>query len=54
MEVSSRFTTPEFVTAFRKAVKLSGSQDENHIIIEPVNEGEFVTTVNSIEPHFFY
>ncbi|MCH91519.1 hypothetical protein A2U01_0012446, partial [Trifolium medium] len=48
MEISSRFTTPEFVTAFRKAVKLSGSKDENHIIVEPVNEGEFVTTVNSV------
>ncbi|MCI67282.1 hypothetical protein A2U01_0088540 [Trifolium medium] len=44
----------EFVTAFRRTVKLSGSKDENHIVIEPVNEDEFVTTVNSVEPHFFY
>ncbi|MCI39362.1 putative transmembrane protein, partial [Trifolium medium] len=54
MEISSKFTNSEFVTGLRKAVKLSGSKDENHIIIEPVNEGEFVTNVNSSEPHFFY
>ncbi|MCI80978.1 hypothetical protein A2U01_0102250, partial [Trifolium medium] len=50
MEISSRFTTPEFITTLRKAVKFSGSEDESHIVIEPVDEGEFVTTV----PPFFY
>ncbi|MCI89645.1 hypothetical protein A2U01_0110934, partial [Trifolium medium] len=46
--------TPEFVTTLRKAIKFSGSKDESHIVIEPVNEGEFVTSVKSVEPHFFY
>ncbi|MCI79983.1 hypothetical protein A2U01_0101254, partial [Trifolium medium] len=54
MEIPSKFTNPEFVTTFRKAVKLSRSKDENHIVIEPVSEGEFVTTINYAEPHFFY
>ncbi|MCI90234.1 hypothetical protein A2U01_0111525, partial [Trifolium medium] len=47
MEISSRFTTPEFVMTLRKAVKFSGSNDESHIVIDPVDEGEFVTNVNS-------
>ncbi|GAU21490.1 hypothetical protein TSUD_242130 [Trifolium subterraneum] len=32
MEVSSRFTTPEIVATFRKAIKLSGSKNESHIM----------------------
>ncbi|MCI49769.1 hypothetical protein A2U01_0071013, partial [Trifolium medium] len=51
MEISSRFTTPEFVTTLRKAVKFSSSKDEGHIVTEPVGEDEFVTNVNSVEPH---
>ncbi|MCI69887.1 hypothetical protein A2U01_0091150, partial [Trifolium medium] len=27
MEISSRYTTPEFVATLRKAVKFSGSED---------------------------
>ncbi|MCI74810.1 hypothetical protein A2U01_0096074, partial [Trifolium medium] len=38
MEISSKFTTPKFVTTLRKTIKFSGSKDESHIVIEPVNE----------------
>ncbi|MCH97779.1 hypothetical protein A2U01_0018775, partial [Trifolium medium] len=36
MEVNSKFNTPEIVACFREAVKLSGSNSEDHIITEPV------------------
>ncbi|GAU35507.1 hypothetical protein TSUD_155380 [Trifolium subterraneum] len=54
MEISSKFTTHEFVSTFRKAVKLTDLEHENLIITDPVNEGEYVTTVNAQEPHYFY
>ncbi|MCI38089.1 hypothetical protein A2U01_0059317, partial [Trifolium medium] len=54
MEVSSKFTTPESVACFRGAVKLSSSKDESGVITEPIAGGEFVTTVNTNEPHYFY
>ncbi|MCH83583.1 hypothetical protein A2U01_0004409 [Trifolium medium] len=54
MGVSSKFSTPEIVACFRGAIKLSGSNDESGIITDPVNEGKFVTTVNTTEPHYFY
>ncbi|MCI03302.1 hypothetical protein A2U01_0024339, partial [Trifolium medium] len=54
MEVNSKFNTPDIVACFRKAIKLSGSQSEDHIITESVRLGEFVTTVNTKEPHYFY
>ncbi|MCI19832.1 hypothetical protein A2U01_0040992, partial [Trifolium medium] len=54
MEVSSKFTTAESVESFRKAVMLSGSGDESDVVTEPVSESEFVTTVNTAEPHYFY
>jgi hypothetical protein len=54
MEVSSRFLTEELVALFRTKYDLSGSGDEGDIVAESVGEGEFVTTVNINEPHFFY
>ncbi|MCI00895.1 hypothetical protein A2U01_0021919, partial [Trifolium medium] len=54
MEVSSKFTSSEIVTCFREAVKLSGSNNEDHIVTEPVRLDEFVTEVKSEEPHHFY
>ncbi|MCH79874.1 hypothetical protein A2U01_0000635 [Trifolium medium] len=54
MEVSSKFTTTESVECFRRAVMLSGSGDESGVITESVGAGELVTTVNTIEPHYFY
>jgi hypothetical protein len=54
METSSRFTSAEFVSTFRKAIQVSGEGDEDRIILDPVAEGEFVTNVNEREPHYFY
>ncbi|GAU44772.1 hypothetical protein TSUD_138840 [Trifolium subterraneum] len=54
MEISSRFTTDEFVSTFRQAVQVSGEGGENRFVIDPVALGEFVTTVNEQEPHYFY
>ncbi|GAU33134.1 hypothetical protein TSUD_363350 [Trifolium subterraneum] len=53
MEISSRFTTDEFVSTFRQAVQVSGEGGENRVVIDPVALGEFVT-VNEQEPHYFY
>ncbi|PNX80047.1 hypothetical protein L195_g036042 [Trifolium pratense] len=52
METSSKYTNIEIVKCFREMVKLSGSGDKSGIITEP--EGEFVTTVNTNPPHYFY
>ncbi|GAU38580.1 hypothetical protein TSUD_322570 [Trifolium subterraneum] len=54
MEISSRFTTDEFISTFRQAVRVSGESGENRVMIDPVALGEFVTTVNEQEPHYFY
>ncbi|GAU46490.1 hypothetical protein TSUD_402450 [Trifolium subterraneum] len=54
MEISSRFTTDEFVSTFRQAVRVSGEGGENRVVIDPVALREFVTTVNEQEPHYFY
>ncbi|GAU46733.1 hypothetical protein TSUD_369190 [Trifolium subterraneum] len=54
MEISSRFTTDEFVSTFRQAVQVSGEGGENRVVINPVALGKFVTTVNEQEPHYFY
>ncbi|GAU48211.1 hypothetical protein TSUD_404980 [Trifolium subterraneum] len=37
-----------------KAVQVSGEGGENRVVIDPVALGEFVTTVNEQEPHYFY
>ncbi|GAU28740.1 hypothetical protein TSUD_372480 [Trifolium subterraneum] len=54
MEISSRFTTDEFVSTFRQAIQVSGEGGENRVVIDPVAVAEFVTTVNEQEPHYFY
>ncbi|GAU48950.1 hypothetical protein TSUD_285390 [Trifolium subterraneum] len=54
MEISSRFTTDEFVSTFRQAVQVSGEGGENRVMIDPVAVGEFVTTFNEQEPNYFY
>ncbi|GAU48839.1 hypothetical protein TSUD_406560 [Trifolium subterraneum] len=36
MEISSRFTTDEFVSTFRQAVQVSGEGGENKVVIDPV------------------
>ncbi|GAU50491.1 hypothetical protein TSUD_26830 [Trifolium subterraneum] len=54
IKISSRFTTYEFVSTFRQAVRVSGEGGENRVVIDTVAVGEFVTTVNEQEPHYFY
>ncbi|MCH83918.1 hypothetical protein A2U01_0004747, partial [Trifolium medium] len=54
MDVSSKYTSEDMVKSYRKAVKLSCSECEELIISEPVREGEFVTTVNTTPPDYFY
>ncbi|GAU38038.1 hypothetical protein TSUD_274400 [Trifolium subterraneum] len=54
METSYRFISDQFVSTFRKVIKVSGSNSENHVMVDPVAEGEYVTTVNNQEPHYFY
>ncbi|GAU47562.1 hypothetical protein TSUD_404090 [Trifolium subterraneum] len=54
IEISSRFTSDEFVSTFRQAIQVSGEGGENQVMIDPVAVGEFVTTVNKQEPHYFY
>ncbi|PNX64711.1 hypothetical protein L195_g054157, partial [Trifolium pratense] len=39
MEISSRFTSDEFVSTFRQAVQVSGEGGENRILIDPVAVG---------------
>ncbi|GAU44933.1 hypothetical protein TSUD_400610 [Trifolium subterraneum] len=40
METSSRFTSDEFVSTFRKVIKVSGLDSENRVIVDPVAEGD--------------
>ncbi|GAU32709.1 hypothetical protein TSUD_101300 [Trifolium subterraneum] len=54
MEISSSFTTDGFVSTFRQVVQVSGERGENRVVIDPIALGEFVTTVNEQEPHYFY
>jgi hypothetical protein len=54
MEIISRFLIEESVTLYREKYDLSGSGDENDVVAEPVGEGEYVTTINTNEPHYFY
>ncbi|GAU39171.1 hypothetical protein TSUD_372710 [Trifolium subterraneum] len=43
MEISSRFTSHEFVSTFRKVIKVSGSRDENRVVVDPMRKDEYVT-----------
>jgi hypothetical protein len=55
MDVPSRFNSLEMIACLRKVVKLcGGGADECQIIVDPVGEGELVTTKNTVEPHYFY
>ncbi|MCI38874.1 hypothetical protein A2U01_0060103, partial [Trifolium medium] len=54
MEASSKFTSADSVRYFREVNKLYIGDDENQIIVDPVREGELITTVNGEEPHYFY
>jgi hypothetical protein len=54
MEVSSIYQSAESVVKFRERHDVSGNFDEEHIILEPVDAGEYVTSVHTTDPAFFY
>ncbi|MCH79513.1 hypothetical protein A2U01_0000263 [Trifolium medium] len=54
METSSKFTSADSVRCFREVNKLYSDDDENQVIVDPVREGELITTVNGEAPHYFY
>jgi hypothetical protein len=54
MDVASKYLNWESVLTYRRKTILSGSEDENDIITEPVGEDEIVTDTNTQTPHFFY
>jgi hypothetical protein len=54
MKVSSTYQSVEGVAKFRALYDVSGTFDENDVVLEPVEAGEYVTCVPSSEPAFFY
>jgi hypothetical protein len=54
IEVSSTYRSEESIADFRKLLDVSGDFDEENVVPEPVEDGEFVTSVHTIEPAFFY
>jgi hypothetical protein len=54
MEVSSTFQSDESIVKYRAKYDVSGTFDEGDVILEPVRAGEYVTSVHTAEPSFFY
>ncbi|GAU43738.1 hypothetical protein TSUD_365870 [Trifolium subterraneum] len=54
MEVSSRFTFDESVSALRQVVSFASDRNERRLIMEHVALYEYVTTARAQEPHYFY
>ncbi|GAU42949.1 hypothetical protein TSUD_142860 [Trifolium subterraneum] len=54
METPSKYNSVESVRCFREVIKLYDGGDDAEVIVDPVGEGEFITTVNAGEPHYFY
>ncbi|GAU24587.1 hypothetical protein TSUD_289480 [Trifolium subterraneum] len=54
METPSKYNSVESVRCFREVIKLYDGGDDAEVIVDPVGEGEFITTVNVGEPHYFY
>jgi hypothetical protein len=54
MEVSSTFQSEASIASYRAKYDVSGTCEEGDVILEPVRAGEFVTSVNTAEPPFFY
>ncbi|MCI91641.1 hypothetical protein A2U01_0112935, partial [Trifolium medium] len=52
MDTASKFNSTESICCLREVIKLYSSDGEDQIVVEPVGEGELVTTVNSEEPHY--
>jgi hypothetical protein len=54
MEVSSIYQSAKSVAKFRGRHDVSGDFDEDEVVLEPVEAGEYVTFVHTSEPAFFY
>ncbi|WJX62421.1 hypothetical protein P8452_47420 [Trifolium repens] len=54
MEVSSTYQSAEDVAKFRELYDVSGTFNEADVVLESVNEGEYVTGVPRSEPTSFY
>jgi hypothetical protein len=54
MEISSAYQSEASVAEFRELYDVSGNFNEDEVILEPVGEGEYVTSVHTTEPAFFY
>jgi hypothetical protein len=54
MEISSAYQSEASVAEFRELYDVSGNFNEDEVILEPVGESEYVTSVLTTEPAFFY
>ncbi|KAK2391053.1 hypothetical protein QL285_064547 [Trifolium repens] len=54
MEVSSTYQSAKDVAKFRELYDVSGTFNEDDVVLESVNEGEYVTGVPRSEPTSFY
>jgi hypothetical protein len=54
MEVSSTYQSEESIAEFRESYDVSVNFNEDEVILEPVRAGEYVTSVHTSEPAFFY
>jgi hypothetical protein len=54
MEVSSTYQSEESIADFRELYDVSGDFNEDEVILELVGAGEYVTSIYTSEPAFFY
>jgi hypothetical protein len=54
MEVSSTYQSEASVAEFRELYDVSGNFEEEEVILEPVRAGEYVNSIHTTEPPFFY
>jgi hypothetical protein len=54
MEVSSTFQSNASIIKYRAAYDVSGTFEEGDVVLEPVRAGEYVTSVHTTKPSFFY
>ncbi|GAU22943.1 hypothetical protein TSUD_326710 [Trifolium subterraneum] len=54
MDSTSKYNSAEMIRCFREIVKLYSRENEEEVVVDPVGEDGLVTTVNTVEPHYFY
>ncbi|GAU32940.1 hypothetical protein TSUD_153570 [Trifolium subterraneum] len=54
MDSVLKYNSAGMIRCFREIVKLYSRENEEEIVVDPVGEDELVTTVNTVEPHYFY